>query len=63
MFESAIDDDEDDEVRVVEMRTERHIKRTFWINESEDFTWEKRDGVPSPEKVGMDELEEWLEGI
>jgi hypothetical protein len=63
MFESAIDDDDDDEVRVVEMRTERHVKRTLWINESEDFTWEKRDGVPSPEKVGMDELEEWLEGI
>jgi hypothetical protein len=65
MFESAVEsDDDNDEVRVVEMRTERHfVKQTLWINESEDFTWEKKSHVPSPEKVGMDELEEWLEGI
>ena len=64
MFESAIDDEED-EVQVVEMQMERNsIKHTMWINEPEDFTWEKKEGhVPSPEKVGMDELEEWLEGI
>lgn len=54
-------DEEDDEVRVVEMRTEQH-KQFTWINE--EFTWEeKRVHLPSPEKVGMDELEEWLEGI
>jgi hypothetical protein len=63
MFESNVEEEED-EVRVVEMRTEPHISKQpgIW---SEDFTWEeKREGhVPSPEKVGMDELEEWLEGI
>jgi hypothetical protein len=62
MFD-ADDSGEDDEVRVVEMRPEP--KSHTWINEAEYFTWEeKRDGrIPSPEKVGMDELEEWLEGI
>jgi len=54
-------EEEDDEVRVVEMRAEQQ-KQFTWI--SEDFTWEeKRAHLPSPEKVGMDELEEWLEGI
>ena len=66
MFESTVEE-EDDEVRVVEMRTERLVSKqpVLWLNESEDFTWEeKREGhVPSPEKVRMDELEEWLEGI
>ena len=54
-------EEEDDEVRVVEMRTEQQ-KQFTWINE--EFTWEeKRVHLPSPEKVGVDELEEWLEGI
>lgn len=71
MFEAGggEDDGDDDEVRVVEMRTEQHnAKHTrMWVHESEDFaSWDAKKGdghVPSPEKVGMDELEEWLEGI
>jgi hypothetical protein len=52
------DSGDDDEVRIVQTPQQ---KSQTW---SEDFTWEdKRDGIPSPEKVGMDELEEWLEGI
>ena len=68
MFEPGEEDGDDDEVRVVEMRAEHNAKHArMWVHESEDFgSWDakKEDGhVPSPEKVGMDELEEWLEGI
>lgn len=69
MFEKmTMEEEEDDEVRVVEMRTERNVASKSgagWMHESEDFTWEeRREGhVPSPENVGLDELEEWLEGI
>ena len=61
--EMTMEDVDQDEVRFVEMRMEKQLKP--WMNES-DFTWEqKRDegDVPSPEKVGVDELEEWLEGL
>ena len=62
MFDKMHLDEEEDEVRVVEMRIERTVAKSTWEDIPE---WEdKREGhVPSPENVGLDELEEWLEGI
>jgi hypothetical protein len=53
-------EEDDDEVRVVEMHIEQTAKS--WPDLP---TWgDKRENhVPSPENVGLDELEEWLEGI
>lgn len=63
MFEANGEDEgDDDEVRVVEMQPERTTTKHY----EGDLTWEERkDGahVPSPENVGVDELEEWLEGL
>jgi hypothetical protein len=62
MFQNVISlEEDDDEVHVVEVH--RDASKAF--HRDEDMSWAtKRSGhVPSPENIGLEELEEWLEGI
>ena len=64
IFAMDEEEHEDDEVHVIGACSSPQRKRSsgLW---SEDFAWQERRGgaFPSPEKTGMEELEEWLEGI